>query len=272
MKTGKILLLAVAVLCCSLSAQDKTKAPSPAQPGQGAAKLRALIVTGDDVPAHNWRETTPVVREILESGGRFEVRVSEEPAVLATPALFSYDVVVLNYRDANGREPGEEAQKNLQKFVAEGRGLVAIHFAVNAFREWKEYRNIAGRVWVPKVSGHSPKGPFKVSVVKGSPLTDGLADFEIDDELYSALAGERELTVLATANSEFSHRVEPLAWTLPYEKGRVFGTVLGHDARARRVPEFSKLLLRGTEWAAGGSRPSQEVESKKSKVERNGGG
>jgi type 1 glutamine amidotransferase len=164
-------------------------------------------------------------------------------------------VVVLNYRDANGRGPGEEAQQNLQKFVAGGKGLVAIHFAINAFREWKDYRNLVGRVWV-KGSGHSPKGPFKVSVEKGGPLTEGLADFEIDDELYSALAGDAKLNVLATAPSEFSKKVEPLAWTLPFEKGRVFVTVLGHDAKARRVPEFSKLLLRGTEWAAVGSRKS----------------
>jgi type 1 glutamine amidotransferase len=269
MKTQKIILLSVAALCLLLSAQEKQKTPGAATPSQGPPKLRALIVTGDDVPSHNWRETTPVVREILESGGRFDVRVSEEPGVLASPSLFSYDVVVLNYRDANGREPGEEAQKNLQKFVAGGKGLVGIHFAINAFRDWKEYRNLVGRVWV-KGSGHSPKGPFKVSVEKGHPLTEGLSDFEIDDELYSALAGDGKLTVLATAPSEFSHKVEPLAWTLPFEKGRVFVTVLGHDAKARRVPEFSKLLQRGTEWAAGGGRQPQGVETQKSKVE--GGG
>src|SRR5882672_12215380 len=88
------IVLAVLLLPLPLFAQAPPAASAPGA-GQGAAKLRTLIVTGDDVPAHNWRETTPVVREILESTGRFEVRVSEEPGVLASPSLASYDLVVL---------------------------------------------------------------------------------------------------------------------------------------------------------------------------------
>jgi hypothetical protein len=53
--------------------------PGQAQDKPAEKKLaRLLIVTGRDVPAHNWREVTPVLREHLEKTGDVEVVVSEE--------------------------------------------------------------------------------------------------------------------------------------------------------------------------------------------------
>jgi len=247
-------VLAASSLIFALAAEDAPKAPRPGAPAGGASKLRVLIVTGDDVPAHDWKETTPITREILEKSGRFEVRVSEKPADLAAEDLSAVDVVILSFRDGPGREVPESARKKLLDFVASGKGLVAVHFAVAAMREWKEYAGLVGRVWVPRKSGHGPRGVFKVSVTrKDHPITAGLPDFEADDELYAALEGAKELNVLATAHSaDFSKKDEPMAWTLDAPKGRVFVTVLGHDAKARRHPAFGTLLARGAEWAATG--------------------
>ena len=50
---------------------------------------RLLLITGHDVPAHDWRATTAFPRKLLETDGRFQVVVSEEPAVLESQALFS---------------------------------------------------------------------------------------------------------------------------------------------------------------------------------------
>lgn len=218
---------------------------------------RILIVTGADVPAHDWRTTTPVTRAILEESKQFQVFVSEEPAVLETPALAGYDVVVLNYRNPPDAPLSEAARKNLAEFVAKGKGLVAVHFAVAAWGDWAEYAKIVGRVWVgkrqagDKGSGHGDRGTFKAKVVsKGSPITEGLEDFEADDELYARLAGESPIDVLVSAHSDWSGGVEPIAWTLRYGEGRVFVTVLGHDVKARENPAFKKLLSRGCAWAA----------------------
>jgi len=43
---------------------------------QALPKLKVLILTG--VSNHDWRSMTPVLREILERSGRFDVRVNEE--------------------------------------------------------------------------------------------------------------------------------------------------------------------------------------------------
>lgn len=211
---------------------------------------RILIITGRDVPVHPWRETTAVLREHLEKTGKFEVVVSEEPLVLeSSAALAQYDVILLNY--FNWKRPGitEKARKNLLDFVRGGKGLVSFHFSVNAFSDWPEYRNLIGRIWT-KGSGHGPRSTFTAKVVKPDhPITDGVpATFECDDELYAKLVGDAPIEVLVTADSDWSKRTEPLAWTLTYGKGRVFNTVLGHDAKACRNPAFVKLFQQGALW------------------------
>jgi len=46
---------------------------------------------------------------------------------------------------------------------------------------------------------------------------------------------------------------EPVVWTVPYGRGRVVMTVLGHDLLAMTQPGFLDVLARGTEWAATGN-------------------
>jgi uncharacterized protein len=237
------------LIAATVSGQTTTK---PAQP----AKARVLIVTGRDVPPHPWRETTPVLREALEKGG-FEVVVSEEPLVLESSALAGYDVILLNY--FNWQRPGltEKAKTNLLDYVRGGKGLVSFHFSASAFGDWPEYRNLIGRIWT-KGSGHNPRGPFDVKVAdKDHYITQGTSDFKADDELYSKLVGDAPIHVLIEGYSDWSKRVEPLAWTLPYGKGRVFNIVLGHDAAACRNPDFARLLVRGTEWVLRGDKSAK---------------
>ena len=225
----------------------------PAQAGAKSGEkeqVRVLVVTGRDVPVHPWRETTPILREHLEKTKRFEVVVCEEPLVLESSAVDSYDVILLNYY--NWKRPGisAKARANLLAFVKGGKGLVSFHFSVRAFDDWPEYRNLIGRIWT-KGSGHGPRGKFAVKITcKDHFITEGLTDFEADDELYAKLVGDAPIDVLIEADSKWSKRTEPLAWTLRYGKGRVFNVVLGHDARACRNPSFARLLQRGTEWVA----------------------
>ena len=253
MKSIQLVLVALALTAISdfLSVSAFEAGPKPP---------RVLIVTGADVPAHDWRATTPVTRSILEEGKRFETFVSEEPSVLETAALQSYDVLVLNYRNPPDAKLSDTARKNILEFLGKGKGLVLIHFAVAAFSDWEEYSKIAGRVWVgkkgnEKISGHGDRGKFLVKITaKDHPITAGVSDFTADDELYARLQGDAPIEVLATAfSSDYSKKDEPMAWTLPYGKGRVFVTPLGHDAVSRSVPAFQRLLQQGTLWAAGRS-------------------
>ena len=87
------------------------------------AKIKVLIITGDDVDVHHWKETTPAIRKILVDSGKFDVQVSEDLKPLeSADTLKAYDVVVLNR--FNRKAPlSDAAKKNLLDFVRGGKGF-----------------------------------------------------------------------------------------------------------------------------------------------------
>ena len=76
------------MICLLLLTAGLVFAQPTSQPA-GTPRTRVLVITGRDVAAHNWRETTPVLREHLEKSDKFEVVVSEEP-LGACPSNGSY--------------------------------------------------------------------------------------------------------------------------------------------------------------------------------------
>ncbi len=229
------------------------------QPNDDAAeaihKIRVLLVTGDDVsPAHNWAEVSQAIKETLLSAGRFEVRVCEDAGVLdSATSLARYDLVFLDLFNANTPTLSDAAKEHLVEFVKGGKGLVVSHLSSASFKEWDEFHKMCGRYWVMGKSGHGPRGVFRAHIAnKEHPVTQGLEDFEADDELYSKLQGDGPVNVLVEADSPWSKKTEPLVFTAEYGQGRVFHDALGHDAKAIRNPSGQKLLQRGCEWAATG--------------------
>lgn len=233
-------------------------------------KLQALIITGQN--GHDWRGTTPVLREELEQTGRFEVRVTEEFRGASPETLAPYDLVVLNYYDS--RKPqlrwGEKADAALADFVRSGKGLVVYHFSVAAFDGWTDFEKMSAGNWRPNNGHHSARHDFVVQVRdQDHPITRGLKTSfpQTSDELYANLKWQPEGTfhVLATAwddhtlyNGKAKQPTpgpgldQPMLWTVDYGKGRVFVTALGHDIAAVKTPAFIGTFTRGAEWAATG--------------------
>lgn len=233
-------------LTIALASSLLTAAPNAPKSGP----VRVLLVTGVD-PAHNWRLTTPVLRDVLQQDKRIEVRVVEDPEFLASPAVQDYDVVLLHFENDKPLRHTSEARENLAKFVKQGKGLVVLHFACGALSEWPEFAEVAGRVWDRK-NTHDRRGPFTVKITDAEhPITLGMKDFQADDELYFCLTGKREVRVLAVARSKVTGKEHPMALVLEYGKGRVFNTPLGHDAKAMMMPGVAQLVRRGCLWAAG---------------------
>jgi len=225
---------------------------SPAVAASAKDKARVLLVTGVDYPGHPWRETAPLLAKLLQQDSRLTVVVIEDPHMLNSNAVRRYDVVLLHFMNWEVPAPGETARQNLRAFVEAGGGLVLSHFACGAWQDWPEFRNLAGRAWDPKLRGHDPRGPFTVRIVdRDHAVTRGLADFETDDELYTCLAGDRPVQMLAVAKSKEDNLDYPMAFVFQYGKGRVFHSPLGHDAKAYQAPAVGELFRRGTAWAAG---------------------
>ncbi len=226
-------------------------AQNPAPPAK-STPTKILLVTGNDYPGHPWRETAPVLKALLEKDPRLQVRVIEDPNLLDSRALRDYDAVVLHFMNWQKPSPGQQARDNLKRFVADGKGLMLVHFACGAWQDWPEFRELAGRAWDPKLRGHDPRGKFRVEIADPEhPITKGLDGFETDDELYTCLAGDRPIHIIAKAKSKVDAKDYPIGFVLDYGKGRVFHTVLGHDLKAitnSTVPEFFR---RGGAWVAG---------------------
>jgi uncharacterized protein len=231
-----------------------------------AKPIKVLLITGDH--GHNWKETTPFIRDFLTKAG-LQVTVTETPAKDLTPAnLAKFDVLLLNYRDTkNGGPDTQWSDANKKAFtdaVQGGKGLVVYHHASSAFTgasDWdKEFEKAIAGGW-RKQGNHGKRHEFKVTVRNQEhPITKGMpAEFQhTNDELYQNSVMFPDSTVLVTAYSDKkidaknSDKQEPMVWVAAYGKGRVCENVLGHDVDAMKSIGFQTLLIRGVEWAATG--------------------
>ena len=246
--------------------------------------LKCLIVDGQN--NHNWRETTPIMKKILEDSGVFTVKVATSPDKKGDmsgfkPDFAAHDVVLLNY---NGQPWPDATNQAFLDYVKGGGGIVVVHAANNSFGNWKEYNEIIGlggwggrneksgpyvywkdgkivRDTRPGGGGsHGPQHPFPIIVREPDhPVTKGLPEkfMHSTEELYNSLRGPaKNLTVLATALSpkekRGTGRHEPVLFTIGWGKGRIFHTVLGHAGTQMKSVAFIVTLQRGTEWAATG--------------------
>lgn len=268
----------IVCLFLAVSVQAKTKGP-----------IHTMILTGQN--NHNWKASSPVLKQILDQTSLFtcDVVVSpkeKEDMSSFRPDFSKYQLVVLDY---NGDSWPEATQAAFLKFVKKGGGVVVYHAADNSFPEWKEFNKIIGlggwgnrtekdgpyvyfkdgkRVTdnSPGIGGtHGKRTPYKVTNrITDHPITKGLPTewMHAEDELYGLLRGPAEnLTILSTAWSDpatkGTGREEPVLMTIKYGKGRIFHTVLGHAGNEKEFPAlecagFIVTFQRGAEWAAKG--------------------
>ena len=83
-------------------------------------KIKVLIIDGQN--NHNWQQTTPVLKKILEGTERFTVDVATSPPSLKLPAL-PKDATPEQKKDArrDGRRPAEDAQGGVRQVPPEPR-------------------------------------------------------------------------------------------------------------------------------------------------------
>jgi uncharacterized protein len=252
-----------------------------------AAPIRVMLLDGQSGGTyHDWRATTPVLKQQLEQTGLFQVDVVTAPLSGGDfsnfhPDFAKYQVIVQNL---DSPDWPADLMASFEQYMKNGGGLVVVHAADNAFPKWKEFNlmigiggwrgrtEAAGPMWyfqdgklvsdkAPGNAGsHGQRLQFQVTARDPQhPILKGLPPvwMHAPDELYATLRGPGEnMKVLATAHSEPSNRGtghdEPMLMVLPYGKGRVFHTTMGHDVAALKCVGFIATYQRGTEWAATG--------------------
>ena len=219
----------------------------PAFPQTQAAKeIKVLVLTG----GHAFK-AEPFFKMFQDNP---EITFTADKQVKAAEAyeradLFSFDVVVLY--DA----PREMTDAQKARFLAlfdKGIGLVVLHHAYLAYPMWPEFGRIAGGQYVytkeqfeSGLTSSTYKGDVDIPVTvvdPQHPVTAGLHDFVLRDELYSHMHMVGEVTPLLKTGDEL------LAWTRMEKHSRVVGLIVGHGCYAD--PNFRKLLAQSIRWAA----------------------
>jgi uncharacterized protein len=249
-------LSVVSCLCLAQTAEAQKYAPNGA---------KVFLLSGGKRQHHGYRDQTFYLAGALENTGRFEVTIGEEAAILETPAMRKYDLMIVN---ADRRDPEFKLTKGQQEaifeFVRSGHGYVSIHGGNNAAADWlPAWKEMLGGVFshVGLPDGKPRKGEYTVKIVDtGSPVTSGLSDFVLKDELYYHMQMMPDVQPLATV--EYEGTAWPVAWTRTFGKGRVFHTVLGHHDfgpdkdEPLRNPSLGRLVIQGVEWVAAGRAPA----------------
>jgi type 1 glutamine amidotransferase len=222
--------------------------------GYAVSPAKVLLLSGSN--NHEWQATTPFIQNIYALDGQFTVDVTNRPDTLNTRMLAAYQVILSNW-NAFPEPAGlwnPEAKQALQKFIRKGGGFVCIHAASATHYDWPEYLQITGGRWGNKTH-HGPIGHFNVHVNNPKhPITKGIQDFEIRDELWVDLECDPAAEILCVAQAaeytDMPDKSEPVALVTRYGKGRGFYLVLGHDIHAMTNADWQNLLLRGTQWVA----------------------
>jgi uncharacterized protein len=222
--------------------------------------VRVLILTGEN--NHNWKQTTPEFKKILDDAGIFKVEVTDKPWAM-TPADFDkYDVLVCNWNNFGKKGPtaavwSAESRQAFWKFIEDGKGFVCIHAGGSIFYDWPEFQKLIGATWRGGTY-HPAQLKFGLDIVDTAhPITKGLESFKVFDEAWQKTENtnpDRKVLVSGKVPVENNGtgKDEPYALVTEQGKGRCFTLILGHTLESIRSAEYGTLLARGTEWAATG--------------------
>src|SRR5205807_2377749 len=93
---------------------------------------KVLLLTGGQREHHGYRDQALYLSRVLEDTRRYQVTICEDAALLETPALRKYDLLIVN---ADRRDPEFKLtaaqQQAIFDYVRSGHGYVSIHGADN---------------------------------------------------------------------------------------------------------------------------------------------
>lgn len=218
--------------------------------------IKILILSGSN--NHEWQKTTPFLKIMFENTNKFKTEITNQPDTLSFSKLKSYDVVVSNWNSwpENTIRWNKNLESGILRYVKEGGGLVFFHASTSAFYEWPEFREITTASWEEKTE-HGKNDTVQVIIEnKAHPITKGIDDFKLFDELWINARVNENFTVLGSATNKIllsrESKAQPAIFVTEVGEGRIFHTILGHDLEAMKNNGFKQLLLRGTEWTATG--------------------
>jgi len=213
-----------------------------------AKKLHILVVTGGhDFDRKSFFEMFDSLQEISYN----ELKHPEANIQLGTIDPKTFDAVVFYDMPKSISETEKESYFKLLKL---GKGLVFLHHSLCSYQQWDEYKDIVGGKYheeknSPATSTYQHDVNFTVKIASPkNPVTRGIKDFEILDEVYGNTEVLPGVTPLLTANHPQSNKI--IGWTHKIENSRIVYIQPGHDKNGYFNPNYQKLVKQAITYVA----------------------
>ena len=219
-----------------------------------SSNLRVLIVTGGRSGFE--REAFYDMFNTFTNVDYEEVSHPEANQKLTSSFYDSFDVLV--FYDMV-QDITSEQKKAFINLLERGKGIVFLHHALTSYREWAEYENIiGGRFYLDLKPDIEDKTGYPVStyehdvnipvtiVDRDHPVTSGLDDFVIHDEIYGefkVLPGVHPL--LSTTYPESG---DIIGWAHSYRNSSIVYIQPGHNHNAFQNQNYRRLVEQGIKW------------------------
>jgi len=219
-------------------------------------KIKVLVVTG----GHGFeKESFFAMFGSFDDIEYAEAVQQEQSNVFEDVTGWNWDVIVLYDMT---QEISPQGRKNFLRLLENGVGVVSLHHSIASYQNWPEYREIIGVKYYLRQTEEDGvvhlQGEYKHDVDvrvhvenKKHPITQGMSDFVIRDEVYKKSVFEKDNLVLLSTDHPDSDR--PLCWTRKYGRSKVCCIQLGHGPEAYADANYRRLVERAIRWCAGRS-------------------
>ena len=215
-------------------------------------KIKVLVVTGGHGFKHKpFYDVFNAIPSIT-----YDTLVQPQAnALIASAEVNQYDVLVFYDLADSISLAQQQAYINLLK---KGASMIFLHHALVSYQNWPEFVKIVGGQYHTQpvvVNGDTLKAnydhdvniPVKVED-KNHPVTKGIRDFEVVDEVYSDVEILPSVKPLLSTTHPKSMRY--LAWVNHYGNSEVICIQLGHGPSCYTNPNFRRLIQQAIEWSA----------------------
>ena len=216
-------------------------------------------------------------------------------------AILFYDMPGINFEEVSDEskffiKPPQEYKDDFLERLNEGKGCVFLHHSIAGWPMWDEYSNIIGGRFLYKPgnikgkkspdSGYRHFVNYEVSSVSEHPITEGINNFEIEDELYLSHVFEEDINPLLKSNYRFVRDnfysatnalngkmnsnegwehpdgSNLVGWTKSYKKSAITYLQFGDSVKSYENKNVRMLLRRSINWVM-----EETKELKKIKIE-----
>ncbi len=218
-----------------------------------SGKLSVLIVTG----GHEFeREAFFAMFDSFDRIAYHEVVHPQADNVFTDGTAAKYDVLV--FYDMY-QEITAEQKAAFIDLLKKGKGIVVLHHALASYQAWPEFEKIVGGKYFlqphmengREVAGstfkHGQDIPVHVVNLQ-HPVTKGIPDFRIHDEVYGGFSVSENVEPLLSTEHPLSGKI--IAWAHKYDGARVVTVQLGHDHSAYENPNYRRLIKQAIMWVA----------------------